>query len=67
MADVLPAARQIAADPSAVIPLRKAAIFSIGQLGGAVDQTLLDKLSLDTPDLRPATAPALAKLRSLPN
>jgi len=66
MPAVLPAARQIAADTSAVIPLRKAAIFSIGQLGTAEDQAMLDKLGADVPDLRPATVPALTTLRAQP-
>ena len=62
--EILPAARQIAADTSAVIPLRKAAVYSIGQLGAAEDRELLKSLGKEVPDLRPATGPALKSLQA---
>lgn len=62
MGEVLPSARRIAEDASAVLPLRKAAIHAIGQLGSREDAELLAKLEQETPDLRPATASALESL-----
>ncbi len=62
--DALPAARQIAADTNAVIPLRKTAIHSIGQLGSSEDQALLKHLESETPDLRSATEPAIKTLQA---
>ena len=64
MGEVLPAARSIAEDASAVLPLRKAAIHAIGQLGGEEDVELLAELELQTPDLKPATASALNRLNN---
>jgi len=62
--EILPAAREIAADTSAVIPLRKAAVYSIGQLGADNDRVLLESLGKKVPDLRPATGPALKNLQA---
>jgi hypothetical protein len=62
--EILPAAREIAADTSAVIPLRKAAVYSIGQLGAADDRMLLESLGTEVRDLRPATDPALKNLQA---
>jgi len=62
--EILPAAREIAADTGAVIPLRKAAVYSIGQLGAADDRMLLESLGKEVRDLRPATDPALKNLQA---
>ena len=62
--DILPAARAIAADPSQMIPLRKAAIHSIGRMGKAEDIALLESLATENKDLQAATRPALMKLKS---
>jgi hypothetical protein len=63
MTEVLPAALTIAADTAAVLPLRKAAVFAIGQLGTAADRVLLENLEAVTPALRPATTQALMHLQ----
>ncbi len=57
-AAVLPVARRIVVDESRVIPLRKAAIHSLGVLGAVEDGALLERLQGD-PDLKPAAEPAL--------
>lgn len=62
MAEVLPAARQIAGDMTAVLPLRKAAVYCIGQLGAAEDRVFLERLHTKTSDLRAATEPAIKLL-----
>lgn len=62
MGEVLPSARHIAEDASAVLPLRKVAIHAIGQLGSREDAELLARLEQQTPDLKPATASALKSL-----
>lgn len=63
MAEVLPAVREIAADTNAVLPLRKAAVFAIGQLGGKEDLPLLARLGQETPALQAATEPAAKGLK----
>jgi hypothetical protein len=62
MGEVLPSARRIAEDAKVVLPLRKAAIHAIGQLGSREDAELLARLEQQTPDLKPATASALKSL-----
>jgi hypothetical protein len=62
--DALPIAREIAADGSKMIPLRKAAIHAIGQLGNSDDIEILEKLALNSTDLKAAIDPALSKLQS---
>ena len=61
-AAALPAARVIAADASLMIPLRKAAIHTIGRFGTLEDASLLESLALESPSLTAATKPALGKL-----
>ena len=61
--DILPTARAIAADPSQMIPLRKAAIHSIGRMGKAEDIALLESLATENKDLQAATRPALKLLK----
>lgn len=58
MAEVLPAAREIAQDATAVLPLRKAAVFAIGRIGDREDIALLASLGEELPDLKAATEPA---------
>lgn len=62
-AAALPAARLIAADPSLMIPLRKAAIHTIGEFGTREDAALLESLAENAPALALATLPAAVKLR----
>jgi hypothetical protein len=61
--DILPTARAIAADPSQIIPLRKAAIHSIGRMGTVADIALLESLATENKDLQAATSPALKQLK----
>ncbi len=61
--EAAPAARRIAADPSLMIPLRKAAIYSLGQMGSAEDQAFIESLSKTSEVLTEATIPALKSLR----
>ena len=61
-AAALPAARIIAADASLMIPLRKAAIHTIGQFGLPDDAALLKSLAAELPSLAAATVPALARI-----
>lgn len=61
-AAALPAARLIAADSSLMVPLRKAAIHTIGQFGNANDAALLESLAGELPALGVATKPALKRL-----
>ncbi len=61
-ATALPAARMIAADASLMIPLRKAAIHTIGQFGSPEDAALLESLGNELPALATATKPALKHL-----
>lgn len=63
MKDAAPAARLIAANESLMIPLRKAAIYSLGELGSAGDQVLLESLAASDPTLAEAATPALKRLR----
>jgi hypothetical protein len=63
-AGALPAARVIAADTSLMIPLRKAAIHTIGQFGTREDAALLESLAEELPSLGAATKPALEKLEA---
>ncbi len=63
MQNSAPAARLIAADTSMMIPLRKAAIFTLGELGNAEDREMLESLATSNPALAAATAPALKKLK----
>jgi hypothetical protein len=61
--DILPTTRAIAADETQMIPLRKAAIHSIGRMGDQEDRALLDALALHNKDLIPAVKAALTVLR----
>lgn len=61
-AAALPAARVIAADASLMIPLRKAAIHTIGRFGGAEDKELLESIAAQNRDFKAATKPALERL-----
>jgi hypothetical protein len=61
-ATALPAARAIAADGSLMIPLRKAAIHTIGQFGTIEDRIFLEEMERRDPGLAAATKPALDKL-----
>ena len=63
MKDAAPAARSIAADNSLMIPLRKAAIYSLGELGSSEDRALLESLASSDPTLAEAARPALKRLR----
>lgn len=63
MREVLPVARQLAADTGAVITLRKAAIYSIGQLGIPEDRELLEYLCQTNPALAGAIKPAIEALK----
>ncbi len=63
LSDAAPAARRIAADNSLMIPLRKAAIYSLGQLGSAEDQAFIESLGKTSEVLTEATIPALKSLR----
>lgn len=58
----LPAMRQIAEDVKLVSPLRKAAIYAIGQLGNSEDLTLLASLPQDDGNLSLAVLPAQKEL-----
>jgi|GEM_PF-1973047 len=62
-ATALPAARLIAADSALMIPLRKAAIHTIGEFGTEDDVGLLESLGGGEPALAGATLPAVEKLR----
>ena len=63
-AGALPDLRKVAADPSLVSTLRKAAIHAIGQLGTAEDMALLDSLPQDDQNLSQALTPAKAALKT---
>ena len=63
MQDAASASRLIAADTSLMIPLRKAAIFTLGELGNIQDRDLLESVASSNPTLVSATAPALEKLK----
>lgn len=60
--DALRAARAIAADTTQMIPLRKAAIHCIGQLGETEDKTLLESIANENRVFTAATKPALERL-----
>jgi hypothetical protein len=62
-AEALPNARDIAADTTLMIPLRKAAIHYIGTFGTAEDAARLESLAAQKPELTAASKPALARLR----
>jgi len=61
--DILPTARVIAADETQMIPLRKAAIHSIGRMGTEADIALLESLAARNKDLQAAITPALMLLK----
>ena len=61
--EVLPQIRQIAADSDAALPLRKAAIYTIGEIGDQADRELLNSLGFIMPDLKVATMPAIVRLQ----
>jgi hypothetical protein len=61
--EIAATARLIAADTSLMIPLRKAAIHTIGMFGTEEDAALLESLSVNAPTLADATKPAMGKLR----
>jgi hypothetical protein len=63
MQDAAPTARIIATDPTLMIPLRKAAIYTLGELGNIEDRELLESLASSNPKLAAATAPALKKIQ----
>jgi hypothetical protein len=62
-ATALPAARVIAADASLMIPLRKAAIHTIGQFGTPEDVALINSIEIEFPALTAVTKPALERLQ----
>lgn len=64
-AAALPAARRIASDAKEMIPLRKAAIHTVGQFGSAEDVEWLETLAAGEPVLRGATGPAVGRLSDL--
>ena len=61
-AAALPAARRIAADDSLMVPLRKAAIHTVGRFGGPEDIALLKEVGDKAPTLAAATGPAIERL-----
>lgn len=61
--DILPTAREIAADSTQMIPLRKAAIHSVGRMGSKEDIALLESLATENKDLSAAITPALKLLK----
>jgi hypothetical protein len=61
--DALPVARQLAADETKMIPLRKAAIHAIGRLGEPEDVVFLDKLARAESNLKAAIDPAKKNLQ----
>ena len=61
-AAALPAARVIAADASLMIPLRKAAIHTIGRFGDAKERELLERIAEESRVFMVATKPALERL-----
>jgi hypothetical protein len=65
MSAAAPAARRIAADASLMIPLRKAAIYTLGELGSMEDRSLLESLVATDPILAEAVKPALNRLHRL--
>ncbi len=63
-AEMLPAAREIAADPSRIAILRASAVAAIGQLGDPEDAALLEKLKRQGGSkLLKAVQPALKKIK----
>lgn len=60
--EIAATARAIAADTSLMIPLRKAAIHTIGRFGGAEDRELLESIAEENRDFMAATKPALERL-----
>jgi len=60
---ILPTARAIAMDETQMIPLRKAAIHSIGRMGTEADIAQLESLAARNKDLQAAITPALMLLK----
>lgn len=61
---ILPTARAIAADETQMIPLRKAAIHSIGSMGGMEDLSSLEDMLHDKGELKVAIAAAIKNLQA---
>ena len=62
-AAALPTARQIAADSRLMIPLRKAALHTVGKFGAAEDVVFLAELAKVDATLSAATQPAIQSLQ----
>ena len=62
--DILPTARGIATDETQMIPLRKAAIHSIGRMGSTEDLSSLEDMLHDKGELKVAIAAAIKNLQA---
>lgn len=59
---IVPESRNIALDSTLMVPLRKAAIYSLGEVGATEDIEFLESLSNQNPVLEPAIQPAIRRI-----